>query len=353
MPGTVRRAGALARRRLDESLPGRPREAADLPTAPRSPRATPSSPSARATAAGGSGRRWEAPAGTAVLCSILFRPDLDARPASPRHLGGGARRGAGVPRERRGRASRSSGRTTSSPCAESGAAQRGRPGTARASGRSRGLLSEVVRAAAERFAGWPWRPSVRRAVVVGIGINVNWPADWPPADSKDPELRLDRGPGDLAEPPRGTRDRPQRPRRADCCGIREPGTRCSPATRDASALASRVPSPLRPRSGARSASSSRDETVARARRSTSTTPGACSSRPASASGSRPATSSTSVSDRQARWLRAGTGHGRGRRLAWAGHATARHRRCRLHRFEFRPLLGCNVVPMTSSSSSTR
>jgi BirA family biotin operon repressor/biotin-[acetyl-CoA-carboxylase] ligase len=51
-----------------------------------------------------------------------------------------------------------------------------------------GVLSEILPAApGARPCGEAEGPT-HGAVVVGIGINVNWPPDWPPPDSNDPDL---------------------------------------------------------------------------------------------------------------------------------------------------------------------
>jgi BirA family biotin operon repressor/biotin-[acetyl-CoA-carboxylase] ligase len=140
-------------------------------------------------------RRWVAPAGTAVLCSILFRPDLDpeqlhltawavalaaARACRevagvelslkwPNDLLAGPDGAAGKPAGPDGAAGK-----PEAPCGGNPDALAGHPGAERPGARRKvaGVLSEVV-------------PT---GVVVGIGINVNWPPDWPPASPEDPEL---------------------------------------------------------------------------------------------------------------------------------------------------------------------
>ena len=133
------------------------------------------------------GRSWVAPPGSAVLCSILFRPDLSP---DQLHLTAWAvalaaaracRAVAGVelsvkwPNDLLARTGGSS--------ADAGS----EAGRVRAERKVAGILSEVLAPRAEEAAGGP-AARARGGVVVGIGINVNWPADWPPADSKDPEL---------------------------------------------------------------------------------------------------------------------------------------------------------------------
>ncbi len=133
------------------------------------------------------GRRWEAPPGTAVLCSILLRPDL--RPEQL-HLAAWAvalsaaracRATAGVELSLKWPNDLVSG--ASGAGAEAGP----RPGHDETERKVAGVLSEMVPARAGegpdgRDAGRPG------GIVVGIGINVNWPVDWPPKDSPDPEL---------------------------------------------------------------------------------------------------------------------------------------------------------------------
>jgi len=104
-------------------------------------------------------RRWEAPAGTAVLCSIRFRPDLGPEQL---HLTAWAVALAATRACREVAGVELSLKWPNDLLA-------GRPGAER---KVAGVLSEVV-------------PT---GVVVGIGINVNWPPDWPPTSSEDPEL---------------------------------------------------------------------------------------------------------------------------------------------------------------------
>jgi len=141
------------------------------------------------------GRRWEVPAGTAVLCSILLKPDLgpeklhlaawvvalaaaDACRASagvevwlkwPNDLVAGTRlagaRVAGTTRRR----------------ADEAVAER-----VEAERKVAGILSEILPAPAQDARDRP--PRVPGGVVVGIGINVNWPVDWPPTDSSDLDM---------------------------------------------------------------------------------------------------------------------------------------------------------------------
>lgn len=108
------------------------------------------------------GRRWEAPRGSSVLCSILWRTELEAR---DRHLltwvvalaaADASEEVAGVEAKVKW------------------------PNDVLVRDRKvAGLLAEVV--------GGPDGAGVLD-VVVGVGINVNWPADWPPEGGDDPEL---------------------------------------------------------------------------------------------------------------------------------------------------------------------
>ena len=277
----------------------------------RCPQATPSWPSARATAAAGSARSWEAPAGSAVLCSIL----LQARPAhrtscTSRH---GRWHSAAVQACRETAGVELSLKWPNDLVAEPGAMgdwAKTRPGATREAGASgatalkvAGILSEIVPpppgapdAGAAQGSSW---------VVVGIGINVNWPEHWPPPGSCDPDLasiaacatslnriagrQVDRGEllGRLLRP--AGRGMPSWPA-TGAAGRWPPSTAdvCSTIGREV-----RVELPTRPSPGGLS---------------TSTIPDACSSRWALASGpSPPATSSMSGERprlRPARLLRA-------------------------------------------------
>lgn len=108
-------------------------------------------------------RRWEAPAGSAVLCSILFKPELAP---DQLHLTAWAVALAAV------QACREAAGVTLSlkwPNDLMGSEYK-----------VAGILSQIV------------APSLvvtgTSLVVVGIGINVNWPPGWPPIGSSDPEL---------------------------------------------------------------------------------------------------------------------------------------------------------------------
>lgn len=115
------------------------------------------------------GRRWYAPPGSGLLCSVCFRPVL---PPERRHLLAWA-----VALSARAAVRRSIGLAVDAKW----------PNDLEIDGRKlAGVLAEVVGAPAGGGASpglvWP-------AVVVGIGINVNWPPDFPPSGSDDPELR--------------------------------------------------------------------------------------------------------------------------------------------------------------------
>jgi BirA family biotin operon repressor/biotin-[acetyl-CoA-carboxylase] ligase len=101
-------------------------------------------------------RRWEAPYGSSVLCSILFKPALQPEQL---HLTAWAVALAAV-----------------QACRE-------------AAGVDLTLKWPNDLLSAERKVGGVLSQTVPPAsVVVGIGINVNWPPHWPPPDSDDPEL---------------------------------------------------------------------------------------------------------------------------------------------------------------------
>ena len=135
-------------------------------------------------------RRWVAPAGTAVLCSILFRPDLDPERL---HLTAWAvalaaaracREVAGVelslkwPNDLLAGPGDAAGKPQA-PCGGNPDALAGHPGARRPG---------AERPGAERKVAGVLSEVVPTGVVVGVGINVNWPPDWPPASLEDPEL---------------------------------------------------------------------------------------------------------------------------------------------------------------------
>src|ERR1035441_6102296 len=133
------------------------------------------------------GRSWQAPPGTAVLCSILLRPDLGPEQL---HLATWAVALAAV------RACRATAGVELSlkwpndliaVAGGAGAEVEPRPGRAGTERKVAGILSEIL---APRAGDDPGGRVSRRpgGIVVGIGINVNWPVDWPPVDSEDPEL---------------------------------------------------------------------------------------------------------------------------------------------------------------------
>ena len=138
------------------------------------------------------GRSWEAPPGTAVLCSILLKPDLGP---DELHLAAWAvalaavracRVTAGVELSLKWPNDLIVG-TGGAWAGGAGARVEGRPGGAESGRKVAGILSEIVppHAGQDPRGRLAWRPG---GVVVGIGINVNWPADWPPVDSEDPDL---------------------------------------------------------------------------------------------------------------------------------------------------------------------
>lgn len=108
-------------------------------------------------------RRWEAPAGSSLLCSFLFRP--------------------AVPVDRRFCVTALVGMAAVDACAAVAGvvASLKWPNDLLAGDlKLAGVLAEVVPPPA---AG----PETRDALVVGLGLNVNWPAGWPP-ESGPPEL---------------------------------------------------------------------------------------------------------------------------------------------------------------------
>ncbi len=112
------------------------------------------------------GRRWDAPAKSGVLCSILWRTDLDAQArylltwAVALATVDAVEEVAGVE------------------------AQIKWPNDVEVSGRKvAGLLAEVVSGS---------EPGEPADVVVGVGVNVNWPADWPPRSGEGQLSELER-----------------------------------------------------------------------------------------------------------------------------------------------------------------
>ena len=227
-------------------------------------------------------RRWEAPPGTAVLCSIVLKPDLGL---GQLHLAAWAVALAAV------RACRVTAgvelflKWPNDLIAAGPATGREEPGSGLAAdGRKvAGLLSEIVA---------PFAPGGTGAIVVGIGINANWPVDWPPAGSQDPELvAIAAGATSLNRLAGHRIDRSELVSQL----LKSTGEgNAMLAGREAAALWPRsTASPARP-SGARSASSSVTRPLP-APPSTSTRPGVCSSPPVPVSAPSPrATSCTCV-----------------------------------------------------------
>ena len=136
------------------------------------------------------GRAWVTPPGTSVLCSILLRADLAP---DQLHLAASVvalaalracRATAGVDLSLKWPNDLISSSSAGGPA---GTALEPVPAGRGVARKLAGILSEVV---APRRSDEPARVPARRwpAVVVGIGINVNWPAGWPPEDSRDPDL---------------------------------------------------------------------------------------------------------------------------------------------------------------------
>ena len=133
------------------------------------------------------GRSWVAPPGTAVLCSVLLKPDLGP---GKRHLAAWAvalaavracRDTAGVELALKWPNDLIAGSATAGevpgPLGMRAGAQR----------KVAGILSEVLAPRTPNDAGQP-AGGRTTGIVVGIGINVNWPAGWPPEDATDPDL---------------------------------------------------------------------------------------------------------------------------------------------------------------------
>jgi BirA family biotin operon repressor/biotin-[acetyl-CoA-carboxylase] ligase len=133
------------------------------------------------------GRSWEAPPGTAVLCSILLKADLGPEQL---HLAAWAVALAAV------QACRATAGVELSlkwpndlitVTGGSGGEAESHAGRAEDERKVAGILSEILPPGTE---DGPGGRVARKSnwVVVGIGVNVNWPPGWPPADSKDPGL---------------------------------------------------------------------------------------------------------------------------------------------------------------------
>jgi len=132
------------------------------------------------------GRPWEMPAGAGVLCSILLRPDL---PPGQLHLAAWAVALAAVQACEETAGVEVALKWPNDLVAGGGSSGQAEPGPQAAAVRDRkvgGILSEAlgrrVGDAPDRWGSWC------AGVVVGVGINVNWPPDWPPADTTDPVL---------------------------------------------------------------------------------------------------------------------------------------------------------------------
>ena len=128
-----------------------------------------------------------APPGTSVLCSMLLKPELRTEQL---HLAAWAVALAAVRACRTSAGVELSLKWPNDLVAGAGvawAAPEPRPVGAETGRKVAGVLSEVLAPRAEHDPG---RSGARRprGIVVGIGINVNWPADWPPEDSTDPDL---------------------------------------------------------------------------------------------------------------------------------------------------------------------
>ncbi len=161
----------------------RPRRARGCRTARRSPRAMASWPTTRPRAGAGSARTWEAPPGTAVLCSVLLKPDLGIELL---HLAASAVALAAIQACRATAGVELSLKWPNDLVA--GGASSGGPGTrgAEAERKVAGILSEIV--PPHETGDDRQRDRLETGgIVVGIGINVNWPVNWPPPDCVDAE----------------------------------------------------------------------------------------------------------------------------------------------------------------------
>jgi len=131
-------------------------------------------------------RRWEAPPGSAVLCSILFRPGLGFEQF---HLTAWVVALSAIEACRETAGVELSLKWPNDLVALEATSGQGRRGSsARTSGAKKvaGILSEVVRSGTASDAATEL--DTESAVVVGVGINVNWPRGWPPEDTDDPAL---------------------------------------------------------------------------------------------------------------------------------------------------------------------
>jgi BirA family biotin operon repressor/biotin-[acetyl-CoA-carboxylase] ligase len=130
-------------------------------------------------------RRWEAPVSSAVLCSLVFRPGLAFEEL---HLTAWAVALAAVQACREIAGIELSLKWPNDLMALKEKSGQGGP-LARAGGEQKvaGILSEIVRSVGTTGPRSE-QLDKQSAVVVGIGINVNWPPGWPPEDTEDPEL---------------------------------------------------------------------------------------------------------------------------------------------------------------------
>ena len=128
-------------------------------------------------------RTWEAPPGTAVLCSVLLKPDLGIELL---HLAASAVALAAIQACRATAGVELSLKWPNDLVA--GGASSGGPGTrgAEAERKVAGILSEIV--PPHETGDDRQRDRLETGgIVVGIGINVNWPVNWPPPDCVDAE----------------------------------------------------------------------------------------------------------------------------------------------------------------------
>lgn len=116
------------------------------------------------------GRRWQAPAGSALLCSVLFRTAL---PAERFHLLPSVMALAAL--------------DAVDAVVGYGAAIKWPNDLLAGNRKLAGILAEVV--PAPRTPGSPAPVQSGTAVVAGLGLNVAWPPGWPPAGA-DRELEL-------------------------------------------------------------------------------------------------------------------------------------------------------------------
>ncbi len=130
------------------------------------------------------GRHWRAPPGSAILCSILLKPKL---PLEKLPFASFAVALAGCQACREAAQVELSLKWPNDLLVSVDESLQPSDGGGALERKVAGILAERVPPGRDEPVGEGENPE-SGGIVVGIGINVNWPPDWPPADSTDPEL---------------------------------------------------------------------------------------------------------------------------------------------------------------------